>query len=265
MGVGAGGRLGLGALRLLNKKPLPYRPEVQPLEIEIPGYQRQPVPEEEEEEQYPALQKAARESTVMPELSKFIEGMTFPTAEQNPLSIWNMGASRGSIWGGPATVGVGLPLSGLGMFGSYALVDKILDARRKAEQEDELDVAKQRFKETVEQQYKNAAAEDLFDELAEGVEKRADDKGWYNPTGWSPSEWPSQMYEGARTGVGAVGGPYMAYAILSALAAGKLSHDFFKSRSDTKLTEEAVKRRAATRPTRPAFVYAGGPLYEDEE
>jgi hypothetical protein len=147
-----------------------------------------------------------------------------------------LGSDAESKYGVPALWALGIPLSALALGGGWKAMDSIMDWRREGELDDELRDAKRRYLELMQETLpKHAAATDetieeelekLADMATQPQEKQATRGGEY--TGW---------------GLGLLG----AYALLSALASGKLSYDYFRARDPKGIAEEAMRRRAKER------------------
>jgi hypothetical protein len=127
------------------------------------------------------------------------------------------------------------------LYGGYKLTDKLLDMRRKAEMDTELEDAKQQYMQQVQERLKSAAhvdetdAPELLDELAaDGISKLADLD-------------LSQLQQGGSNMLQGGTGMYAAYALLAALGSGKLMHDYMRKRSPRKITEQALQQRARQR------------------
>jgi len=121
--------------------------------------------------------------------------------------------------------------------------DALLDWRRKSEQEGELDANRAEYERLLTEAMTKHSADDAgieaaLDELAELVHAPAAEKQA------KLTDFPSKL-----TGVAT------AYALLAALASGKLSYDYFKERNNRAVTEAALERRAKERTGGVAPIY----------
>ena len=216
LGGGAAARGALGLSHMFQPKS-DYVP--------TPSYQAvdMPVPAHEEEEE-----KAA--SDVLADTYKALTNLT-----SGP---WGKSVAFGKGATEPAGVPAFWPLAGLASIGGgiagWKGTDAVLDRRRKAEIDDELQQAREEYAQLLAAtmaKHGEAVIEDALDELADAVtaprEKRA------APT--------------VMDGAGMAGGWLATYALLSALMSGKLSYDYFRKRNQKSIAEEALKRRAKER------------------
>lgn len=230
-GAGILGRSLLGANRLSKKSP-----RVMPgsnVMINLPSHHKE---EEDAKLKYAALHKMAADNDWLSQLSKPVIDLLFNRKNfitGNRARNWY---TYPLFW---PTVGVG-GLAALG--GGYKLTDKILDARRKAELNAELEEAKRQYQEAVQNRLKTAAHVDetdpvtLLDELAvTGIEKAAND---------NPITSIGNFLGDTASGIGSL---YLAYALMTGLGSGKLMYDYMRRKSPRKITEEALKQRARQR------------------
>lgn len=224
-GMGVVGRAGLGAWRMLQPQKV-YRstPSFQPVDITLDA--------EEEEEDKQAHDKQAAGYSFENAFNK-LKGSTegAPWGEN-----WFWGRGAGTPMANPALWTFGLPAALLAAYGGWKGVDALLDRRRADEMGGELEGAREEYQKLLtdtlaKRGSDDATIEEELDVLAElvvsGTEKQA--QGY-------ASNIPS-------FGLAALG----AYAVLSAMASGKMSYDYFKSRNAKLVAEEALRRRAKER------------------
>jgi hypothetical protein len=234
-GIGLMGGAGMGLSKLLTEdKPYSPDPSFQSVDIVVPK-KKKPLD---------ALPKFAAAALT----TKLAEGPSiitqFADAVDKHLPTGNnilgnfFGDDASSRWTVPALAGLGLPLATLAAYGGLKAGRGIVDWRRKAELDAKLQKTQDEYKNFVEQNlaHKHASAqvECALDELADLYEKDA--------------LWPISDPRQAAVDIKNVfAGPYTAYALLSALGAGKLSYDYFKKRSPEKIQEAALRQRALER------------------
>jgi len=126
-----------------------------------------------------------------------------------------------------------------GIYGGWKGLDMLLRTRKKQELADELSQARGDYHKSLLDQHHAAqgtvkAAElqapSPIDELYDAMEKQA--KGYM---------------QGAVDGLGGLGGAYLTAVLGTALGSGKLTYDWFRSRSQQKRLEEALRQRAQQR------------------
>ena len=248
-------RLGLGASRSLNPKPIPYNISPEANVIPIEDYAK-----EEEQENSPYKKEAA--SNPMQWLADIIHRGKPETGESGGIlstdggSPMVTGGNATGPWGifGTIPAWASIPAGLATAYGGYKLTDYILDKRRKAELEDELDDVKQRYEEVAARNFDKESSERSvevdasFDALAEYMTQSCMYKqalfGFENP------------FKGVIDGgVGMATGGYGAYALLASLLAGYGTHSLFKGRSDRALIEQALKERQKSSPSLPYATY----------
>jgi len=222
-GLGALGRTGLGALRL-GRQESGFSP--------TPSFQSIGImmPEEEEEAEKTGMDKEA-----VPNPGAWLYDKLKGATEDLPWgesTFWGRQAS--SPYSNPALWTLGLPAAMVSGYGGWKLVDKILDWRRRQELDSELEGAKDEYEQLLNATLAKQSADDTsieqeLDDLAEIVTEPVEKQA-------AISDIPSQ-------GLGML----LSYAMLSALASGKLSYDYFKKRNERLIAEEALKRRAKER------------------
>jgi hypothetical protein len=165
--------------------------------------------------------------------------------EANALGSFLGGDYASKTTGIPWTIPAGM-LGGLGaIYGGWKGMDKILDARRKAKLEEELEDAKSDFNQALLEQYDEKIGSDEpslsqdLDTLYDQVEKVAfGDVDWGNISGTTA-------------------GMYGTYAGLAALLAGLTAHDWSSKRSKRELLRKAQQRKARRlQMQRPSEIYA---------
>jgi len=149
----------------------------------------------------------------------------------------------------PAMWALGIPAMAAGFGGSYMLADKLLDWRRKSELKARERRAKKEYQKLLDELMAkrgsdDASIEDALDELADlcfnQTEKQAQQ-------GAAPDFDPNAPASTWWNAPGAVTGLLASYALLSAIASGKVSYDYFRKRSPQRVTEEALRRRSKER------------------
>jgi len=234
---GALARGGLGAARLATNPGSGFEPSPTSQTVHMPA------PGDEEEEKYSSLiEKDAAEpgsEGLLAPLANLTKGWTSMPASHRGKS-WPatfMSWLKGSQARTPSEIPAYYPLAALaaagGLAGGYGLTDKVLDSRRSAETETQLDRAKKRYMEAMSTTEKlgKSTLDETLDELADMCLDDSEKQAEFNPWG----------------AAGVTSGGLMAYMLMSALASGKLSHDFFKSRGQASISEEALRRRAKER------------------
>lgn len=207
LGVGAAARGGLGLVRLLNRnlaaKQTPtYGPLITPIPLE-------------ESEEAPTADQTLKAAQVL----------------SQPTSKWG-------YWPYPTSLLVGTPLA---MIGSWTMVDKLLDARRKAEQKARLQRAQQDFEEALlHHEPKTAGASSplgqALDQLYDSLEKQSID--------WA------ELWRRLVSNYGAYAAGTGAAAFLFAYTKGQ------KHQRRALLEQAQRKRRTEAARIRPAEVYA---------
>jgi len=291
-GIGILGRLGLGATRMFNPKPLPYDVSsgARVLKLERDGGAK----DEEDESPYPykddwqnlkegSFKKEAVEFNPITLLQNLIfkKGknggsglLATPPDKPNFFKGDDPTGSWGS-WGAFPTYAA-VP-AGLGaLYGGYKLTDYILDKRRKAELDEELEDVKGRYDEVTQSLFdKESAAVDVdsvFDELAAvmtqpnvAMTKEADSE-WLTTIKDKLCDWfPSFTTGPAGAGLGLAA----LYALGAGGAAGAGTYKWMNNRSRRNILEEALKRRQMenyVQGFRPSHVTFDDPesLLEDE-
>ena len=256
-GIGGGlSRVALGAGRLVQKPDK---------NIFAPLTSRQQIPmlglpsNKENEVEKQAIDLGDVKSDVVDWLQKFIN---IPQKRLNQTLTPPERAVMGTgIWDNPMTYWLGLPLAVGTGYAGYKGTDKLLDARRKREQQSALQRLKKEYTEAVRQLYKNAksaSTEEILDKLADYNERGIFEKeGQDSATTFRPPWF--RKAEGATIGAAA------AVAILSAMLSGKLSYDFFNKRRSDIVLSRAMRQRAAQRSGGliPAYVASADEYDED--
>lgn len=266
-GMGAGLQ---GLLGMFQRRKLPYHKQT------AEGVPIPVTPPEEEEEAklagFPALTKLAQK----PSLEDWASGEWQPhdrnilgntvgqllyntllrTDKDNP--SWWAGDMAKHITSVPATLGVGLPLALGSLYGGYKLTGGLINARRKAEKDEELEAAKQRYAELaglapqMTKQLKTSAdaggTAELFDRLAEELlAKQANELEVNEAPGLGRTTRDLATNTGTAD-LGSLGlGALLGWGLLSGLGTGYMGYQWGKKHSRTKLIEEAMKRRARER------------------
>lgn len=119
---------------------------------------------------------------------------------------------------------------GLGAYGGWKALDKVLDARRKAELQEDLSTSEQRYRQALLGQYKASELGQAMDNLAKA----------------SASDWP-----------GIAAGTYLTAAPLIALLAARKGYDMGKKRTRRYAVEKAKKvRQQQLQRQRPPEIFA---------
>lgn len=225
-GAGLLGRAGLGLARLtLPESDYNVTPDFQPVSIGSP-----PSPTQKK--------KREKQSNDKNPLAPIINWLANSTAGMWGNSMFTSGGSKYAV---PALWAVGLPAATAAGVGSWHLTDKFLDARRKAEYDDELAAVEQEYERLLRETLgKRAGVVDdsviereldaFADEVVGHTTKRANENTYYL------TDYPRSLI-----------GLAAAWGILSAMASGKLSYDYFQKRSPERITEEALRRRSKER------------------
>jgi hypothetical protein len=243
-GLGLAGGAAHGLARLVRPRKLSYGRSPVAGRIEIPELAR-------EEDEKTAAFEGLSKSQLAAGAPGFGEGITGSIAN----AIYNLtggkspgalgGAGATSIYGNPWVAGLGIPAAVLLAAGGYTGAKKLMDWRTLEEKEEELEAVREQYQRTVAEGLGTKTASEALDELAEetlplmeGMKKEAQGD--------------------VSNFIGQLGGPMIAYGILSSLIAGKLGYDWARKRDEEKITEEAVARRAMQRAggTPPAFLTA---------
>lgn len=253
--LGAGARMLTGANYLFGRPaPVSNRRNSLPVAIGLPTpvYDNPAVKEKSENNLDRVALKAAGIGSWLSDLGK-----------------GNMAVQKDEIpWYLPAVVGTGI----VGAGGGYYMADKLLDKKRKADLQSEVDAAREQFRTALMNSYdprkiptaKLAEAEEP--DLGVELDKLADAFGITDDTTEKTATW------GGRT-AGSALGIYGAMAVPAALLAGLASYRYTKARSSDTLLQEALKRRqreqALRRPPEviavhePVHVSRGGALLGD--
>jgi hypothetical protein len=198
--AGLGGGAAVGGLGgLLGALEAPRKAPVQPAVLDVPF-------DEEEEKQGSLYDWGSRQVGGIADYLKKI-----PTGEtaETPAGLW---------WQMPAAIGAG----GLGAAAGYTGVEKLLATQRKKEIEDELEQAKQQYREALLAQYdgsKQSEANELGQELDNLFEKVSQD-------------WPGQLL-----------GMYATAALLSGLGGAHLGYMRGRKSSPHYALQKAKKLR----------------------
>lgn len=269
MGAGIQGLLGMFQRRQLPSRKRPFAGTPLPIS---------PIDEEEKLAAYPTLSKLAEgpapdwssgewqsqgRNFLGNTLGKALYNLTMKTDPNNP--SWLAGDMAKHISGVPATLGIGLPLALGGFYGGYKGVGSIINDRRKAEQEGELEEAKRRYAElaglapSTTRHLKSSSAPtdpaDVFDELADDMlTKLAEPQAQE-----APGLGRTVRHGATATGLADAGstalGALLGYSLLSGLGSGYLGYQWGKGHSQTKLIEDAMKQRQKDR-----ALHTGGQL-----
>ena len=204
-GIGILGRLGFGAARMFNPKPLPY--DVSSGSRVLKLERDKPEEDEEDKSPYPykddwqnlkegSFEKDALEFNPI----KLLQDLIFKQGKNGGSGILATPPDNPNFLKGDDPTGVLGPWgafptyasipAGLGaLYGGYKLTDYILDKRRQSELDDELEDVKSRYDEVTQSLFdKESAAVDVdsvFDELAETMTQRdvsmtkEADKNWF--------------------------------------------------------------------------------------
>jgi len=250
LGAGVVGRSALGAYQMFNQPKIP----------QLSGGRRNitldvasKAPDEDEE-------KLARvEGIPQPEAANLLEGarnwvdrtLMSVKPEQvtgNPGILgFLQGAKHESPWSNPMTYGVGVPLALLALYGGYKGTDKLLDSRRQAELDDELEEAKQKYQQLIADQGKTASVDESLDEMAATSDRLMEKLAQEPLQAPEPSGAASYVPKPVWNLGGAATALPLGWALLAALLTGKLSYDYVRSRSPDVITEKAVKERERKR------------------
>jgi len=221
-GAGMLGRSGLGLMRLM-KPTSDFRPS--------PSYQSVGMPttqDKKEEKLGHDKQAAGPVEALYDKLKSTTSGL--PWGEN-----WFMGKGSTSPYTVPALWAAGMPAAMIAGYGGWSAVDKTLDWRRKQERQTELEDAKAEYEQLLRDTMGKHSAD------AAGIEAELDElvDMAFNST----TEKTADVTDWRNTGMSVL----LSYAVLSALASGKLSYDYFKKRNQTSIAEEAMKRRSKER------------------
>jgi len=200
LGIGAGGRGIIGLLNLLRKNMTPEQSSV-------PG---------------PTTIQVFSEDDKEPKMAGFLDGGSAKTVAGVP-------------WAMPASFAAGAG----GLYGGWKLMDYLMDKRRKADVEAEVEAAKKEYEQALLADAESKVASDLgsdLDELYDAIEKRSIDIG---------------DLAGQATGM------YGIYGGASGLAAALMMYNWGKQRQNRTLLEKALKKRRRILYARqPAALYA---------
>ena len=227
LGIGIGGRGALGAMRLGTKDDTPAQPNYQQVDLLVP-------PDEQQE----------KLSSFTPEWLENLSGKLFASgAWKNPLMRNFFGSTAESLYEVPALWALGLPAAAAAGYGGYKGTDVVFDKLRQSEQSSELDAAREQYTRLVEETLGKQASvetiEEELDDLADMClappEKRA--ANVYTPLNYAQ-------------------GLLATWAVLSAMASGKISYDYFKQRGDVSTSAAALEQRRKERTggTPPVFL-----------
>jgi hypothetical protein len=237
LGLGAGAAGLRGLKNIIKPRKLPYQPQpfAQQIDLPVPGK------EEEEEEKFAAFDpsKLSREALeagpwkggladlLAKPIFKFFDPGNWPQGSKMRWLGGNL-AKPGYTSTVPFGTAIGLPAAVLTGLGGFGLTEKLIARRQKATKEEELEEARAKYEQMLRDDFaaKQGSADEMLDEVADAAMEK-------------------EAFLGALSG--AVGGPAIAYALLSSLLAGKLSYDYFKGRSEEEVTEEAMRQRAKQR------------------
>jgi len=248
---GVAGRLGLSAARSLQPKALPYDVAPEANIIKMKSYKH----EEDEEDDVSPYKKVASFNPIQILADLIHKGDPANPGESTGILSGN---KNPHITGGNATGSMGLfgtapawasiPLGLAGLYGGWKLTDYVMDKRRKAELEEELEDVKSRYDSVASSAFSKDSSADMsvdetFDKLAEFMTQPSLTKQADNPIDTISG------IGGAAVGVGAT------YAVLAALLAGYGSHSLFSGRSRRKLIEDALKERQSGKPAIPYTTY----------
>jgi len=228
-GAGLLGRAGLGLTRLIRPEAdYAPTPSYQPISIGVPD---DPVKKKQREKQ-------SKDKTPVDPIINWLSNSTAP--------LWgkNMFTSGGNPYAVPALWALGLPAALGAGIGSWHLTDKLLDSRRKSEHDQELAAVQAEYEkmlretlgkraEVVDDDLIEYELESLASDITEGITKQA------NPAAAKThylTDYPRSL-----------AGLIAAWGVLSALASGKMSYDYFNKRSPERITEEALRRRSKER------------------
>lgn len=228
LGMLGGSALGLGKLLTQNK---PYTPD--------PSYQSVDVmlPEKKKKAN---IEKLAKEGARgLAEILADATQKYWP--KSNDLLGRFFGSQSTSLADVPAFWTLGT-LGGLGAgYAGFKGTHDIVDSLRKRELDANLQKTRDEYADFVRKNLANKHASDEeieteLDQLVTECEKRGAGESWWD---WMTNLPTHAVNYGASA--------YIPYALLSALATGKISYDYFKKRSPEKIQEEALQRRAKER------------------
>ena len=231
-GVLARGAIGVG--RFLDRPPKHELPSPYAQRISMPRLT--PGQEDEDEDANKFAHVPVEKHADDEEFSGWLRGPAAKWLYENVLKgkkWWQGGESAQRITQIPAVLGVGFPAAVLAAMGGYKGTDWLLDRRRRAEKEDELQHVRQQYQEELARNLTKRSNDELLDELAIAIVPQLEKQA-------------NIMDTLKRGGLWAAGG-LGAYAILMSLLAGKLTHDWYRRRSERAVTEEALRRRAKQR------------------
>jgi hypothetical protein len=180
------------------------------------------------------LYNLLRKKPVKRKLAPAVLPLPFPVGPEKKANFLSGGSATGKAgipWYGPAMLFGGLG----GMAAGWKGMDAVLDARRKAEAEDEVERAKADFHEALLSQYAGPAkkaSDSVMGRVGEGLD-RAFEK--FSALRKSAVDW-------GNLGGMAAGG-YGMYAGLTGLLAGAMVYDKMGKRSRRSVLEKALQRR----------------------
>jgi hypothetical protein len=206
LGVGAAGRGAVGLYNVLKRGLGSQKHRGGPAEL--------PLPYPVEPEEMPA--------EVLPKAASFLSGDAAST-------------KAGVPWFRPAAVAAGVGGLGLG----WAAVDKVLDARRRAERDKELEGARGEFHDALLSQYDRPLAAPPGVKVKKAGDLAAGLDDLYDRFSKAAVDW-------GNAGGAALGG-YGVYAGLSGLLAGTVLYDKMRKRSRRAVLEKALQRRERRR------------------
>lgn len=232
MGAGAGAVTGSGQalLRALNAAPA-YQPSPSAQTVDIQ------LPREDEDEEQLKLKKRAEDFLETP------KSWTQPLFDRHSGSKTIdsfMGHDATNVGAVPAFIALSIPTLLGSMYATHNGITGIQAWLRKRELEAELERAKQEYGDTAKSILRKQSSDE---ELEQELNELADMVYEKQSTLTGNNTWEEL---GGNTG-SAIGGVYAGYALLAALASGKISYDYFKKRNEQLLAEEALRRRAKER------------------
>lgn len=164
-------------------------------------------------------------------------GMLNPAGKNRGWSGWVAGdnASRLSHIPASAALPVGLPLA---MLGGYGMTDWILDRTRKKELDSEVDNAKKDYEQALydlgtEDETVKTSGEQALPELD------ALARTYVEKTATAPAQEKTAIWDTA----GLLGAGMLTGGAATALLTGKATYDFLRSRDESKVLNEAFRRR----------------------